>query len=187
MTTRREIAVLRGQLTRAKKAWAQQAALVSKKSGDLFKLEGELEFFQRAARQNREDMRTREGAHARDMAALKNSRADVERVVAWMAEPTRKPAPLAFTEGPERLIAYAVEDLLRREKEGGLVWQDVVDPGELDALQASAKRIQDAAGQIELHHRIVNTFAVSLAMRCGQRAQAQKKEAPCALVKSPSK
>lgn len=35
--------------------------------------------------------------------------ANAERVIAWMKDPKRKPANLAFTEGPERQIAYQFE------------------------------------------------------------------------------
>jgi hypothetical protein len=43
-----------------------------------------------------------------------NEHADAERLVEWINDPQRKPAYLAFTEGPERQVAYAVEGLLRR-------------------------------------------------------------------------
>lgn len=41
--------------------------------------------------------------------------ADAERVLAWIDDPARKPAVLAFTEGNERQIAYRFEMLLRGE------------------------------------------------------------------------
>ncbi len=44
-----------------------------------------------------------------------NKLADVERVCAWIDDPSRKRAVLAFTEGPERQIAYRFEGLLRGE------------------------------------------------------------------------
>lgn len=40
--------------------------------------------------------------------------ADYRRVVEWVKNPKRKQANLAFTEGPERLIAYAVEEALKK-------------------------------------------------------------------------
>lgn len=44
-----------------------------------------------------------------------NKLADAERVCAWIDDPSRKRAVLAFTEGPERQICYRVEGLLRGE------------------------------------------------------------------------
>lgn len=44
-----------------------------------------------------------------------NRLADVERVVAWMNDPKRKRAVHAFTDGPERQIAYWVEMRLQGE------------------------------------------------------------------------
>lgn len=41
-----------------------------------------------------------------------NRMADAERVCAWIRDKKRKPANIAFTEGPERQIAYAVEELI---------------------------------------------------------------------------
>ncbi|TXT27835.1 MAG: hypothetical protein FD131_3517 [Rhodocyclaceae bacterium] len=42
--------------------------------------------------------------------------ADTRRITTWLdASTTRKPAVLAFTEGPERQIAYRFEMLLRGE------------------------------------------------------------------------
>lgn len=41
--------------------------------------------------------------------------ADSELVCAWIDDHTRKRAVLAFTEGPERQIAYRFEGLLRGE------------------------------------------------------------------------
>lgn len=38
-----------------------------------------------------------------------NHHADYRSVVHWMNDPNRKPAVLAFTEGPERQVAYAFE------------------------------------------------------------------------------
>lgn len=35
--------------------------------------------------------------------------ADASRVLAWMRDPNRKPAQLAFTEGPERQADYWIE------------------------------------------------------------------------------
>lgn len=39
---------------------------------------------------------------------------DTGRVCAWIRSTDRRRANLSFTEGPERQIAYAVEDLLTR-------------------------------------------------------------------------
>lgn len=44
-----------------------------------------------------------------------NKLADAERVCAWIDDPSRKRAVLAFTEGAERQIAYRFEGLLRGE------------------------------------------------------------------------
>jgi hypothetical protein len=41
-----------------------------------------------------------------------NHFADVERIVAWIRDPKRAPANSAFTEGPERQVAYAIEEKL---------------------------------------------------------------------------
>lgn len=41
--------------------------------------------------------------------------ADAQRLIAWLDDPKRKPAMLAFTEGNERQIAYRFEQLLRGE------------------------------------------------------------------------
>lgn len=40
-----------------------------------------------------------------------NYYADARRVIAWMRDPERSPANSAFTEGPERQIAYTFEGL----------------------------------------------------------------------------
>lgn len=40
--------------------------------------------------------------------------ADAERLIAWMDDPHRVSANLAFTEGNERQIAYRFEILLKR-------------------------------------------------------------------------
>lgn len=45
-----------------------------------------------------------------------NHYADAARVVRWIRDPKRAPAAAAFTEGPERQVAYAVEDALRRRR-----------------------------------------------------------------------
>lgn len=44
-----------------------------------------------------------------------NHHADIRRIVAWLEDPHRKPANTAFTEGPERQIAYLFEMFLRGE------------------------------------------------------------------------
>lgn len=44
-----------------------------------------------------------------------NRLADVERIVAWASDPQRKRAVNAFTEGPERQIAYLLEMRLHGE------------------------------------------------------------------------
>ncbi len=41
--------------------------------------------------------------------------ADVRSVLAWLRDPRRKPAFQAFTEGPERMLAYEFEKLQRGE------------------------------------------------------------------------
>lgn len=43
-----------------------------------------------------------------------NRLADSERIIAWLDDPKRRRAVNAFTEGPERQLAYRFEDLLRR-------------------------------------------------------------------------
>lgn len=52
--------------------------------------------------------------------ACVNNHADTERVTAWIRDPKRKAANIAFTEGPERQIAYAVEALLWRSIGGNI-------------------------------------------------------------------
>lgn len=44
-----------------------------------------------------------------------NHLADVRRVLDWLDEPRRKPAVNAFTEGPERQLAYRFESMLQGE------------------------------------------------------------------------
>lgn len=44
-----------------------------------------------------------------------NHLADVRRVLDWLNTPKRKPAVNAFTEGPERQLAYRFESLMRGE------------------------------------------------------------------------
>ncbi len=39
---------------------------------------------------------------------------DPDRMTAWISDPNREPANQAFTKGPERQIAYAIEDLQRK-------------------------------------------------------------------------
>jgi hypothetical protein len=51
-----------------------------------------------------------------DRSCFRLDHANADRVIAWINEPKRKPAMLAFTEGPERQIAYAIEGLIRRER-----------------------------------------------------------------------
>lgn len=41
---------------------------------------------------------------------LRADRVDAERVIAWIRNPSRGRANTSFTEGPDRQIAYAVED-----------------------------------------------------------------------------
>lgn len=52
----------------------------------------------------------------RELSELKihcaNNHADADRVVAWINNPKRQPPSAAFTEGPERQIAYAIEGLM---------------------------------------------------------------------------
>lgn len=38
-----------------------------------------------------------------------NKHADADRIIEWVKDPKRKPANTAFTEGPERQIAYLIE------------------------------------------------------------------------------
>lgn len=37
-----------------------------------------------------------------------NEHADAKRLIDWLSDPHHKPANLAFTEGPERQVAYAL-------------------------------------------------------------------------------
>lgn len=73
----------------------------------------------RAARNNEEEAEARE-LHERRVEATVHlalagtpssaTAVDWQRVCAWMRDPQRKPAVLAFTAGPERQLAYAFED-----------------------------------------------------------------------------
>lgn len=45
---------------------------------------------------------------------LVNQYANAERLIAWINDPKRKMPIHAFTEGPDRQIAYAVEELFRK-------------------------------------------------------------------------
>lgn len=42
--------------------------------------------------------------------------ADSRRLIAWILDETRRPANTAFTAGPERQVAYHIEDLLRKTR-----------------------------------------------------------------------
>lgn len=42
-----------------------------------------------------------------------NEHANAQRLIDWMNDPHRKPAIIAFTEGPEKQIAYAFENAWR--------------------------------------------------------------------------
>lgn len=53
--------------------------------------------------------------------ACANRHADADRVVAWINDPKRKPSYTAFTEGPERQIAYAIEAVLWRSISDAIV------------------------------------------------------------------
>lgn len=44
-----------------------------------------------------------------------NDLANVRRVLGWLDDPRRKPAVNAFTEGPERQLAYRFESMLHGE------------------------------------------------------------------------
>ena len=46
-----------------------------------------------------------------------NEYANAARLVAWIIDPQRKPAITAFTEGPERQVAYAVEGKIKSLEE----------------------------------------------------------------------
>lgn len=42
---------------------------------------------------------------------------DTQTLIEWINNPHRKPAPLSFTEGPERQIAYHIEGAIRRAQD----------------------------------------------------------------------
>ena len=42
---------------------------------------------------------------------------DTQTLIEWINNPHRKPAALAFTEGPERQIAYHIEGAIRRAQD----------------------------------------------------------------------
>jgi len=41
-----------------------------------------------------------------------NRHANVERIIKWVQSRDRKPANIEFTEGPERQMAYVIEDII---------------------------------------------------------------------------
>jgi hypothetical protein len=45
-----------------------------------------------------------------------SGKADPTYLIEWIKDSERRPAVLSFTEGPERQIAYAIENLLNGEK-----------------------------------------------------------------------
>lgn len=55
---------------------------------------------------------------AKEVQRYVNEFANVQRVIAWMNDPKRKPAMLAFTEGCERQIAYTFEAALDPAADG---------------------------------------------------------------------
>lgn len=96
---------------------------VSEKRGLLLKsgeLTGEIKVQAAAAKAQaaeiarlKRELRTEQDELVDERARRANNYADAGRVVEWIRSgATRKPAVGAFTEGPERQIAYAVEDVL---------------------------------------------------------------------------
>ena len=59
----------------------------------------------------------------RDLLARNADMADYRRVMEWIYDPERKPANLAFTEGPERQLAYTVEWLINTLEKPDLTGQ----------------------------------------------------------------
>lgn len=58
---------------------------------------------------------TRRDQMARDLASLRLEHEEwiCNRLIAWLRSSPRKQANMAFTDGPLRQVAYAVEDALR--------------------------------------------------------------------------
>lgn len=61
----------------------------------------------------REKLAASEAAETAAHVKRVNEYAHAERLIAWLGDPERQPAHLAFTAGTERQVAYAVEALLR--------------------------------------------------------------------------
>lgn len=79
-----------------------------------------------------------------------NEHANAERLCAWIKDPlNREPANLAFTEGPDRQVAYHVESAQEEERQrvikaGAIVARDVYEKGRAEAFEEAA-RIADNA------------------------------------------
>jgi hypothetical protein len=78
------------------------------------KLEGSLSGLRSAIAGEREAMNRKLHEERRTRV---NEYARVDGLVQWMRNPKRSSASSAFTEGPERQVAYAFEDALRIAKE----------------------------------------------------------------------
>lgn len=87
-----------------------------------------------------------------------NRHADAERLVEWVNDPNRKPAITAFTEGPDRQVAYAVDERLEADnaklreeierswKEAGLYEKAMLDEKADNArLRAESEKLFDDA------------------------------------------
>jgi hypothetical protein len=53
----------------------------------------------------------------RTVARVDAQRDIADRLIDWLRDPSRKPAHLAFTAGPERELADEIEGAMRRERE----------------------------------------------------------------------
>lgn len=69
---------------------------------------------------------------SQEQALRVNEYANAKRLIDWLNDPNRKPANLAFTEGPERQVAYVFEIINSQE-------------------QARSRRYRVALEQIEKH------------------------------------
>lgn len=86
---------------------AKQAALV--KAGELG---GEIKAQAAEIDRLKNELRTAQDEAVSERVIRVNSYAAAERVIEWIRAPKRKPANSAFSAGPERQVAYAVEDVL---------------------------------------------------------------------------
>lgn len=75
-----------------------------------------------------------------------SEQADASRLIEWINDPNRKHANIAFTEGPERQVAYAIEGLFGKT---GFCAQCEAYAKERDELRRLLGQERDAFGRKE--------------------------------------